>query len=386
MANYTPTFTTEERRRLLDQAASSHPLEMFPWFRRWPQSHARDLVYTFIWNTGFATIFAVFGIVTSGRLPSLHWMWINLVIANCVGYTLHLLFFLGGCTVERAIRDAGRVAVTLYYMALSSVGVVTGFWIATLLLGRSFVPNLADTRWILAIVFSSLVISVVIAIIYFWREKGALAEAALERESRRAADIEREALAANLRALQAQVEPHFLFNTLANVTSLIDPDPARAKHMLEAFIRFLRASLAATRRSSTTLADEFALIEDFLDVLGVRMGDRLQVAIDLPADLGAIEIPAMLLQPVVENAIRHGLEPKVEGGRIELRARREGGKLVLEVADTGVGFAEATAGGLGLTNIRERLRLAHGGDARLAVRENTPQGTIVSIEIPLPAA
>ena len=141
MANYTPTFTTEERRRLLDQAASSHPLEMFPWFRRWPQSHARDLVYTFIWNTGFATIFAVFGIVTSGRLPSLHWMWINLVIANCVGYTLHLLFFLGGCTVERAIRDAGRVAVTLYYMALSSVGVVTGFWIATLLLGRVVSPQ-----------------------------------------------------------------------------------------------------------------------------------------------------------------------------------------------------------------------------------------------------
>jgi LytS/YehU family sensor histidine kinase len=220
---------------------------------------------------------------------------------------------------------------------------------------------------------------------YFWREKSALAEAALEREQRRAADIEREALAANVRALQAQVEPHFLFNTLANVTSLIDQDPARAKHMLETFIRFLRASLAATRRSSTTLADEFALIEDFLEVLAVRMGDRLQIALDLPADLGAIEIPAMLLQPVVENAIRHGLEPTVEGGRISLRARREGGKLVLEVADTGVGFGEATAGGLGLTNIRERLRLAHGAEARLTIRENAPQGTIVAIEVPLPA-
>ncbi len=385
MANYTPTFTPEERRRLLDQAAASHPLEMFPWFRRWPRSHARDLVYTFIWNAGFATFFALFGIVGTGRLPTLHWMWINLVMANCVGYTLHLLFFLGGCTVERAIRDAGQVAITLYYMGMSTAGVIGGFWISTLFLGRGFIPRLSEPRWLLAIAISSFVISVVIAIIYFWREKSALAEAALERESRRTADIEREALAANLRALQAQVEPHFLFNTLANVTSLIDTEPARAKHMLETFIRFLRASLAATRRSSTTLADEFALIGDFLEVLKVRMGDRLQVAIDLPADLGTVEVPAMLLQPVVENAIRHGLEPKVEGGRIELRARRGDGRLFLEVSDTGVGFAEATAGGLGLSNIRERLRLAHGEEARLAIRENTPQGTIVAIEFPLPA-
>ena len=98
---------------------------------------------------------------------------------------------------------------------------------------------------------------------------------------------------------------------------------------------------------------------------------------------GAADDP--LVQPVVENAIRHGLEPKVEGGRIELRARREGPKLVLEVADTGVGFAEATAGGVGLANVRERLRLAHGEAARLAVRGNTPQGTIVAIEFPVPA-
>ena len=265
---------------------------------------------------------------------------------------------------------------------MSTVGVMTGFWLAAQLVGRNILGKLGDHRWILAVAVTSLVISVVIGIMYFWREKSALAEAALEREQRRNADIERGALAANVRALQAQIEPHFLFNTLANVTSLIEPDPARAKHMLETFIRFLRASLAATRRSSTTLADEFALIGDFLEVLEVRMGERLRVAIDLPADLGAIEIPAMLLQPVVENAIRHGLEPKVEGGRIELRARREGGMLVLEVADTGVGFGEATAGGVGLANIRERLRLAHGDAARLSIRANAPQGTIVAIELP----
>ena len=110
MANYTSTLTTEERRRLLEQAAASHPIEMFPWFRRWPQSHLRDIVYTFVWNAGFAAIFMLFGAVASGRAPTLGWAWVHLVVANCVGYTLHLFLFLGSCTVERAIRDAGRVA------------------------------------------------------------------------------------------------------------------------------------------------------------------------------------------------------------------------------------------------------------------------------------
>ncbi len=154
--------------------------------------------------------------------------------------------------------------------------------------------------------------------------------------------------------------------------------------MLESFIRFLRASLAATRSARTTLADEFALIGDFLEVLKVRMAERLDVRLDLPAELATVEIPPMLLQPVVENAIRHGLEPRIEGGRIGLSARREGEKLVLEVADTGTGFAETTSGGLGLSNVRERLRLAHGDAARLSIRGNAPQGTIVAIELPFP--
>jgi sensor histidine kinase YesM len=383
MANYNHTFTPEERRKVLGGTLNSHPLEIFPWFRRWPRGFARDLLYTFIWNLGFTLLFTFFGIVSSWRLPSANWLWVNFVTANCVGYTLHLLIFLGGCGIENRIHRAGRVVVTAYYMGMSTVGVLLGFWLATILLGREFLPRLGDPRWVVAIAVTSLVISVVIAIVYFWREKSALADAALEREQRRTADIGREAMAANLRALQAQIEPHFLFNTLANVTGLIDADPARARHMLETFIRFLRASLVATRRSTTTLADEFALIADFLEVLKVRMGGRLEVAVDLPDGLSALEIPPMLIQPVVENAIRHGLEPQVEGGRVVLRARRDGDRLFLEVADTGAGFGDGTSAGLGLANIRERLRLAYGDAARLGIRANSPQGTIVSIELPV---
>jgi len=385
MERLAPTFASPGPDALARRVLASHPLEMFPWFRRWKPGHLRNLAYTFIWNTGFMAMFLMIGMVSSLRAPTPATVGAAFVISQSIGYCLHATFWLTGCTIEAAIRRRGRIAVTLYYMLVSTGGVVAGFWIASLYLGREFLPRMSDPRWIVAIAITSMVISIVLAIIFFWREKTALAEAALEREQRRTADIGREAMAANVRALQAQIEPHFLFNTLANVTSLVDADPARAKHMLESFIRFLRASLAATRRSATTLGDEFALIADYLAVLKVRMDDRLEVRVDLPAELAGVRIPPMIVQPVVENAIRHGLEPKVEGGMIELRAYREEGRLIVEVGDTGVGFADATTGGVGLANVRERLRLTHGDAARLTVRGNAPAGTVVAIELPLPA-
>ena len=377
------TFSLQERDEILSRHHGGHPLELFPWFRHWRRSLPRDIAYTFIWNFGFAVLFAFFETLANWRLPSMTWLWTDLVIANCIGYTLHALSVAGGCTIEHAVRRAGRIAVTAYYMALGTVGVLIGFWIAAGLLGREILPRLGDHRWFLAVALTSLAVSVVMSIVFFWRERSALADAALEREQRRAADIQREATAANLRALQAQIEPHFLFNTLANVTSLIEAEPATAKHMLESFIRFLRASLAATRRSRSALADEFALVSDFLAVLKIRMRDRLEFAMVLPPELAAVELPPMLLQPLVENAIRHGLEPKLEGGRVTLEARRERDRLILEVRDTGVGFADATTGGVGLANVRNRLQLAQGEAARLTVRDNSPCGTIVAIEWPL---
>jgi LytS/YehU family sensor histidine kinase len=194
--------------------------------------------------------------------------------------------------------------------------------------------------------------------------------------------VQREAVAANLRALQAQIEPHFLFNTLANVSSLIERDPALAKGMLERFNQFLRASLAATRTDRTTLRAERELIGAYLEVLRLRMASRLEYGIDIPSALEGFALPPMLLQPVVENAIRHGLEPKVEGGRIDVAARREGEHVVIEVRDTGVGFAPTTTGGVGLTNLRDRLRGLYGGGATLTVGENAPCGAVVTLRIP----
>jgi len=152
--------------------------------------------------------------------------------------------------------------------------------------------------------------------------------------------------------------------------------------MLDSFIRFLRASLAATRMESTTLGAEAQLIGAYLDVLQVRMGPRLRYSIDVPDDLVAVQIAPMLLQPVVENAIRHGLEPKVEGGDLAFTARRDGGDVTIEIRDTGAGFASTTRGGVGLTNLRDRLRGLYGERASLDIGENARGGATVTIRIP----
>jgi sensor histidine kinase YesM len=313
-------------------------------------------------------------------------LWSVFVIAQCIGYTIHAFFFLGGLAgIDRRIHAKGGIAVALYYMAVSTLGVVAGFAAAGELLDFSVQRFYTNPRMIGGIALNSLVISSIIAAIFFAREREAKAKAALVAERLRFEQVERQAALANLRALQAQIEPHFLFNTLANATSLVESDPARARHMLEVFIRFLRASLAATRRSTTTLADEFALLSDFLEVLKVRMRQRLAVQVDLPGDLAGIEIPPMLLQPLVENAIRHGLEPKVEGGAVSIVARLDDDRLVLEVTDSGVGFRDPGSGGVGLENIRERLRLAHGDAGKLSIREAPGGGTVATVSFPLAA-
>ncbi len=164
--------------------------------------------------------------------------------------------------------------------------------------------------------------------------------------------------------------------------SLVDPDPAKAKRMLESFIRFLRASLNATRRESTTLGEEKELIGAYLDVLKVRMETRLRYSIEIDPELESFTLPPMLLQPVIENAIRHGLEPKVEGGEVVFSARREGDRVAIEIADSGVGFAPVTRGGVGLANLRDRLKVLYGDAASFDIGENAPSGSRITLRLP----
>ena len=209
------------------------------------------------------------------------------------------------------------------------------------------------------------------------------AQQKLAEEQARSEAADRAAMQANLRMLQAQIEPHFLFNSLANVVGLIHSAPDTAKKMLENFITYLRASLAATRAQETTLGDEFGRMGTFLEILKIRMGERLRVTLDLPEDLVRHSFPPMLLQPLLENAIKHGLEPKIEGGSVLLQARRTGSKLAVSVIDTGLGFQPGNASGIGLCNARERINQLFNHTASLQIEENTPCGTRVIITIPV---
>jgi len=213
-------------------------------------------------------------------------------------------------------------------------------------------------------------------------------KAAQAAETAESESLKRQVIEARMAAMQAQVEPHFLFNTLASIDHLIETDPPRASTMQRNLIALLRASMPTMREANQggvrDLGRELAVIRPYLEILKVRMEERLQTEIDVPEGLLSAEFPPMMIQSLVENAIKHGLEPKAEGGSLKLKAEVSHGKLAITVADTGLGFGRAaTAGtGVGLANIRERLMLLYGSKASVTIAENQPSGTIVTIQVP----
>jgi signal transduction histidine kinase len=200
--------------------------------------------------------------------------------------------------------------------------------------------------------------------------------------------LKRQVVEARMAAMQAQVEPHFLFNTLASIDHLIETDPPRASRMQKNLIALLRASMPTMREANAQgkrdLGRELEVIRPYLEILKVRMEERLRTEVRVSDGLLSAEFPPMMLQSLVENAIKHGLEPKPDGGTLTISAEIVHGKLAVTVADTGLGFGQAaTAGtGIGLNNIRERLQLLYGNKASLAVAENPGGGTAVTITIP----
>ena len=234
--------------------------------------------------------------------------------------------------------------------------------------------------------FLFILLSAAIKIAYAGRVK-AEAKAAEAQQVAEAESLQRQVVEARMAAMQAQVEPHFLFNTLASIDHLIEVDPQRASRMQKNLIALLRASMPAMREKATNLGRELEVVRPYLEILKVRMEERLQPQVNVSEGLYSAEFPPMMLQSLVENAIKHGLEPKADGGSLTVSAEVAHGKLQVSVADTGVGFARAaTAGtGTGLTNIRERLKLIYGDAAELRITPNAPTGTRVTIVVPYKA-
>jgi len=222
-----------------------------------------------------------------------------------------------------------------------------------------------------------------------WREEQAVALRLAHAEQAAAmAELSRQVSVAELKALQAQVEPHFLFNALASLQQLIRSDPATAERFLGELHDYLRLALPSMREPLSTVERELALARAYLTVMATRLGARLRVQVKAEPGCEIDAVPPMMLLTLVENAVRHGIEPLPQGGRVDVQARREAGRLVLEVGDSGAGLqcGSATQGqGLGLANVRDRLASLYAGQARLVLQQRDAGGVSARIELPLPS-
>jgi LytS/YehU family sensor histidine kinase len=268
-------------------------------------------------------------------------------------------------------------------IALWVGGTLMGYGIAATLLGQTFgQPN----STILAALAATVVLSIITGVALRAQALQEInREIKAEREKTERSEVQRTLAMSRLRLLQAQIEPHFLFNTLANVSTLIDVDAKRARVMLDQFTLLLRALLDQTRQTTTTVRKELQVAEAYLSVLKIRMGERLSYQIDAPADLIDHEVPGMLLQPIVENAVKHGIEPRIDGGVVRVEAKREDNQLALVVLDNGVGFVDNNKESIGLGAIRERLAVQYGATAQVDISRTLDGWTRVAIRIPMAA-
>jgi sensor histidine kinase YesM len=303
---------------------------------------------------------------------------VNLIFSQCIGLSICVLviiahWFFGTLSplmrmlLFTAALILGSIAGTLLGMAITGVDT-----------SRFFEKNVSFVHVVsMGIVFGS-----IISYFFFSRHRISMMERRAEEERIRRITSEKKAIETELRLLQAQIEPHFLFNTLSNILSLLDTDLKKGQTMLIDLIHYLRTSLKKTREDITTIGKEMEMIRAYLNIFRVRMEDRLNYRIDMPDSIKELPFPPMLVQPLVENAIKHGLEPKIEGGEVWIRGVEDGEVLRLEIADTGVGMYKGGASGLGLSNIRERLKSLYGDKGRLILEENRPTGLKAIIEVP----
>jgi two-component sensor histidine kinase len=229
-----------------------------------------------------------------------------------------------------------------------------------------------------------LMAGVLASMAYLW-QAAARTRAQAQHELLQRVRAEQQLTEARLTALHSQIEPHFLFNTLATVRRLQRTGPAAGAHMLANFVGYLRHTLALLNQREVRLDAELELVQAYLAVIQVRMSGRLVVQIDVPASLHALLLPPLALATLVENAVKHGLTPAPDGGTLNVRARQHGGNAELSVEDTGVGFGVGATGGsgLGLSNVRARLKTLHGSTASLRLAANVPRGVRATIELPL---
>ena len=367
-----------------------------------PDSTTRRCWHCTVLNRTLLTVVLAVVIATGLTLVSHGQFFNSLVYSLCVGLLCELALD-GGCHAIAWVisrRDPDNQAAKAgwpgwFWMGTCIVvGVpaayIGGHALGDLILGHDTHLG-ANWRPNAAMLLVSLTIG--LAATFFFKSQGELAATRAEAES-----ALRMAAEHRLKLLESQLEPHMLFNTLANLRVLIALDPLQAQAMLDHLIAFLRSTLQGSRTTLHPLHAEFDRLRDYLALMSVRMGPRLQTSLDLPPELADLAVPTLLLQPLIENAIRHGLEPAIDGGQIRIEARRldhpGGARLQLRVFDSGDGLTHASAPlpstgtGFGLSQVRERLRTLYGTEATLSLTRTDstqePPGTLALIDLPLP--
>jgi len=294
-------------------------------------------------------------------------------LSSTIGFsictTIHLLLF-----VVQPRR------YTLVYFTVAC-GLFCGLLIALFLIwvffDLSFDSALVRDTFFLGVSFGS-----VISLFFIIRKKLSDTRTRLQEEQIRALKNEKNALQTRLQLLQAQIEPHFLFNTLANIEGLMVNDVETARQMLTNLTSYLRATLKKSRQTSITLHEEVEMVRAYLEIFQIRMGKRLQFRIELADGLEDFAVPPMLIQPLVENSILHGLEPRVEGGEILVNVEQQGDTIRVEVADTGLGLDNSEKQGVGFSNVKERLALYYDDKATMHIKENRPTGLRIIMDLP----
>ncbi|TMG88486.1 MAG: hypothetical protein E6H76_09135 [Betaproteobacteria bacterium] len=310
--------------------------------------------------------------------------WHPFVTAQCFG--LSIAYMVNAASPWEKTHPVWRLVLAV------AIGVAVGYtlvWLVKGVLigekGYTLVELVSDPHkfgWTLFGGFSN---GLFVSLIFLLKFREARARAAMLKADADRNLLSKQAIEAELKLMQAQIEPHFLFNTLASVQFLTETDPPRAGMMLGHLLAYLRAALPQLRSNSTTLGQETELAQAYLSIMQMRMGTRLAFSIDVPQELRAHRFPPMLLMSMVENAVKHGLEPQAEGGTIRLEARRRGERVAVTLVDNGRGLGAKIGNGVGLTNLRGRLRALYADNARFVLEEVSPHGARATIEIPFDA-
>ena len=327
------------------------------------------ILYTVVFNT-------VIGIILTALFKP---FWHNFVYSQCIG----ILICICVLTLYHFIKTENLFIRLLGNLTALLIGSAGGFFLGTYFIEKNPLDSIFHYENFITTMFLGLIFGTIASYFFLSRERISQAEDAIREEKIKRLTSEKKTVESHLKFLQAQIEPHFLFNTLSNILSLLDTDLSKAKLMLSDFTHYLRLSLAKTRESKTTVSQEMEMIRIYIELFKARMGERLKYKIETGDHIGELSFPPMILQPLVENAIKHGIEPKVEGGEISIHVKRELDFLKLSITDTGLGFIEHNNNGISITNIRERLDTLHGNRASLKIIENVPCGTKVEIEVPI---